>query len=1468
METKNIIPVFISVVLVISVFSTISVESFSEGETDIVLARTSEWNELEYLESLGANVLHAYDSFTLIEIAPDAIPQIKGREITVDTMEDRTTLNVGFGRYEFDIKDGEPEISEELRVDGYGSGEKGQYLIHMLGPIAPEWRTQIEEKGVEVMNYVPNYAYRVRMTPEVADRVGGLDFVDWVGIYHPEYKIQPDLEPGEVKIRLVEGAERDSIDRVLNAESVTAISSMAPKDRGIEIKAEVESKEALHNLATITDVDYLSRIVESSLHGEVSSQITGGGNWQWDPNDDPYNPWRGYNNEFDYGAHINHLGYTGYGIVIAVADTGAYEHPDFQDRIIGGYYWQGNTWEDGHGHGTQTAGVAAGNTYAGTGHTADSSDAIENLGPFYTAQGLAYDSELFIEKVFADDGSPIFPSDRFELFEVAKQEADAYIHSNSWGNLANYNEYTGDSNIFDRATRDSNRNSAHNEPMVIVAAAGNEGETGVTPPATAKNIIALAASENFFPENIGNHYADNPENIADFSSRGFASDNRVKPDVTAPGQGVLSTGHEGDDSYFVSSGTSFSTPVVSGAAGVFVEWYEDNYGVRPSPALVKGLLINTAVPSDVDTGNTGHIPNGDEGWGRVDISKLGLPEDDPTNFEFLDQENLLETGDVDEHTVVAQDQNEPLRITLTWTDKEAPGNTGTGTALINDLNLEVISPSGDVYRGNAFAGDAGEESTSDYTYPNINTMSLFDDNGDGWDDTNNVLNVYIHPDEVESGAYTIKIHGFNIPEDGTQDGDQNQDYALTVYNVADDPQIEIERPLGGEYWEVGQEEEIKWSTFEGAGNITSVDIEYSVDGGSTWDHIVDGYSDTGSYMWTVPDQLTDQAVIRATVHDDINETDPGIDVSDEFTITDITPPEVILTSPAGGEEWNAGDEEHITWDSTQGDEPIVGVDLEYSTDGGNTWNPIVQGIDDTGEYTWEIPDETSSESRVRVWVNCQGGTSGDDLSDHFDLVGYPPEPPTNLDVEWWNSEYEDIFYDDVSEDKGYQTWDSDTTASTWDIRTHGSAVGDNSWDWGDGGWERGIVGESRLISPEIEIPDELGAELTFQHWRDLYPSTSLHGANVRISTDGPNGTFELIEPEGGYPYIINDEDDNPLGGEPGWTGREMSWETVTFDLSEYVGQSVHIRWNVGTCDSVTNGDGWRIDDITVNLNYQGTDHNMISWDSSEGDVSGTMNSDEDIIDEVKPLDHYNLYRSENPDGPWDETTHICQVEADGSASYSYVDEGKGELDDTYWWYVVRAVSEDGVEEENEDAVQEPGAQTSLFDISLTTDTQADDWNFVSFNLVPANSDLTAILDDADYGISGNYDKVMYYDASTDEWQSYIPGRAEHFNGLTGWDHTMGVWIRMNADDTLTVEGTEPTSTDITLNPGWNMVGLPSESTGNHGLPAEVDKVGYFDSSAEYNIAYDSDPGTFVFQPGEGYWVHNPTDNAVIWTVNY
>ncbi len=570
------------------------------------------------------------------------------------------------------------------------------------------------------------------------------------------------------------------------------------------------------------------------------------------------------------------------------------------------------------------------------------------------------------------------------------------------------------------------------------------------------------------------------------------------------------------------------------------------------------------------------------------------------------------------------------------------------------------------------------------------------------------------------------------------------------------------------------------------------------------------------------------------------------------------PPEIEVDSPDGGEVLSAGDLEDIQWTTEEGDDPVDHIDLCYSIDDGDSWETIDSNLPDTGAYEWEVPNENSVDCLVRVSAtDIEGRIVEDESSDTFTIQGVPPSPPDNLDVEHHGESEVTLFEDDVSTDLGYTTGTSESVPeeSEWQIRSNGAVVGDQSWDFGDGDYHKtgdhGYI--SRMTTPDIDIPKESDeVVLIFDHWRSFGDDSMYDGGNLKISTEGDDGPWELITPEEGYDGTIDDGYGNPLGGEEGW-GYEVDWETATFDLTEYVGEMVNLRWETGieAWDGF-HGEGWRIDDIRITaegIETDGDEHNLISWDASPGDP-----------DEVS---HYNIYRSEEHDGPWEEP--IDSVDAHYSDSYEYVDYDKGMADDIYWWYVVRAVGENGMEEGNEDAVQEPGDELTTIDIDLFAEEDADGWNFVSFNLVLENNELAAILEDEDNGISGNYEKTMFYDPAAGGWQSYIPDRDDHFNEIETWYHTMGIWIRMNSDDTLTVEGQKPTETTITLNTGWNMVSYPSADPTEETLPAEVTTVGFFDETEDNNVAY-VEVDEFQFEPGEGYYQF--AEEETTWTVEY
>ncbi|MFW6047922.1 MAG: S8 family serine peptidase [Candidatus Natronoplasma sp.] len=1141
---------------------------YEDTEDKTILVYNEDSSELNELEKTG-EVLDRYGRNILMSISETEIDLVE-RKYEVNHLENSNNLHVK--GYEFNTNDGIQELDLDTTIEDYEDGTEGLYLIDMIAPINPEWREELEDAGVGIINYVNNYAYEVSMTPEQAEEIEELFFVDWVGVYQPSFKVPEDIEFGLMNVILRPGTPTETIEALQSEVSIKTMEPMGEK--GHNLIVDVQSKDEIKKLTLNQDVYHISEYVEPELHGEIASQITGGGCWIWDPDEDPYEPYRGNG---DHGAYVNQLGYTGDGVIVTVADTGIYpDHADFQDRVIGGYGFgeDEDYWEDGYHHGTFVTGNVAGNTYEGSNITIDEFDDIVQMGPYYVNQGLAYDSELYAAKIFSDGGAFIGPTDLFEIAEIPAQKTDTYIHTNSWGSAVDGN-YSSGASAFDEAVRDANRETEANRPMVITTSAGNEGPgyNTVGDPGTAKNTITVGSTENFMPDSIGSLGGiENPYNVSDFSSRGWSNDNRVKPDVVAPGESIFSSGNEHEEQYSMASGTSFSNPNVAGAAAVVVEWYEEKYGIRPSPAMVRALLINTAHPLDEDEGNTGPIPNRDEGWGMVNLPDL---IDAESEFLLDDQTSLMTTGDVQEYEIPYDniENDEPLKITLTWTDKEA--SIGDEQTLKNDLDLEVESPNGDIYTGNAFPVDEDGYSNSSFTEPNSNAMPDFDLNEDGTDDANNIENVYIHPDDLESGDYTVRVIGENVPADANNDGEANQDYALVKYPS--------------------------------------------------------------------PYEL----------------------------------PSAEITHPQGGERWPKGEEINITWHTEKGYYDIKEIDLHYTLDGGSSWDTIEEGITDDGKYTWELPKKRTLDAKVRVTLYDEENLTNFRVSGSFAILGEPPTAPENLTVEHYMDEI--TFYDPVHEDKGYLTGETEG-ASTWEIRDHNASVGEKSWDFGDEEYNKG--GDmSWLISPEINLTKAETAELRFDHWRSF--TGMRDGGNLKISTEGvEDGSWELIEPEEEYDGEIEEGRGNPLEGEKAW-GYYSDWEQVTFDLDDYAGETIHLNWTASTEDwDHDHGEGWRIDNITVDIagRIDDGDHNLLTWEPSPDDSAG--------LDTVVG---YDIYRSESLEGPWNETTMIASIEADGSADYRLVDYEKGGVDDEYWWYMIKARDWQHQSVGDEDEIyQEPG----------------------------------------------------------------------------------------------------------------------------------------------------------------------------------
>ena len=111
-----------------------------------------------------------------------------------------------------------------------------------------------------------------------------------------------------------------------------------------------------------------------------------------------------------------------------------------------------------------------------------------------------------------------------------------------------------------------------------------------------------------------------------------------------------------------------------------------------------------------------------------------------------------------------------------------------------------------------------------------------------------------------------------------------------LYAFKDEPGLKLLSPNGGETWQVGTTQEIKWLT---AGAIPKVAIEFSIDNGSHWESVSSSSANKESYSWVIPDRESNQCRVRIQ-----DATDPQLsDTSDStFSIVAYIPiPEICLS---------------------------------------------------------------------------------------------------------------------------------------------------------------------------------------------------------------------------------------------------------------------------------------------------------------------------------------------------------------------------------------------------------------------------------------------------------------------------------------------------------------------------------------------------------------------------------------------
>ncbi|MGA1872701.1 MAG: S8 family serine peptidase [Thermoplasmatota archaeon] len=292
------------------------------------------------------------------------------------------------------------------------------------------------------------------------------------------------------------------------------------------------------------------------------------------------------------------LGYTGDGIVVAVIDSGVDNnvHESLRGKYVYGVDFTGSTTipgldpDDIDGHGTHVAG-----TVLGTGGTSAE------------YQGTAPASQLVDLRYARVQGDFTGAADRaLEWVIENHEEYDIRVVSCSWG-----------STVFTSGRDTTSRlvNQLVDEGVVVVVAAGNDGEEGMPSPASADGALTVGAIND---RRTINRDDDDIEYYSNRGPRSSDGDNdridELKPDVVAPGREIMAPRHNSISDYVEMTGTSMAAPHVSGIVALMLEANPDL-----TPRDVKLIIRDTAQQrySPSTTGLDSKY-NYNTGWGAVD----------------------------------------------------------------------------------------------------------------------------------------------------------------------------------------------------------------------------------------------------------------------------------------------------------------------------------------------------------------------------------------------------------------------------------------------------------------------------------------------------------------------------------------------------------------------------------------------------------------------------------------------------------------------------------------------------------------------------------------------------------------------------------------------------------------------------------------------------------------------------------
>ena len=168
-----------------------------------------------------------------------------------------------------------PALPAGLVIAGYSQDQRGYYLVQFTGPVRSEWKSEVEAVGAELLHYIPDFAFKVRMNPAESRRVEQLEGVGWVGLFQPAFKLSPnlDMEGSRMyRVRIEHGADAGLTRAAILRSGATFVRGSGDS---LVVVAEAAQIEAI---ARVLDVAWIENYRIPERHNEYGAGVIMGAN--------------------------------------------------------------------------------------------------------------------------------------------------------------------------------------------------------------------------------------------------------------------------------------------------------------------------------------------------------------------------------------------------------------------------------------------------------------------------------------------------------------------------------------------------------------------------------------------------------------------------------------------------------------------------------------------------------------------------------------------------------------------------------------------------------------------------------------------------------------------------------------------------------------------------------------------------------------------------------------------------------------------------------------------------------------------------------------------------------------------------------------------------------------------------------------------------------------------------------------